>query len=64
MADRDPAKDRPRPSVPATPDPPVPPDRGREEPVREPPDAPGSPPSDPTTPPKGDPIPAEPTRLV
>jgi hypothetical protein len=47
-----------------TPNPPLPPDKGHEEPVREPPDEPGAPPTDPTTPPEGDPIPNEPTRLV
>lgn len=57
MPDRPPAKD--------TPDPPVPPDKGRDMPVREPPGQPGSPPSDPSTPPKGDPPkPYEPTRIV
>ena len=56
MTPRAPARD--------TPNPPVPPDKGREEPVREPPDEPGSPPTDPSTPPEGDPIPNEPTRLV
>ena len=56
MTTRAPAKD--------TPNPPVPPDKGHGEPVREPPDEPGSPPTDPSTPPEGDPIPNEPTRLV
>ena len=45
-----------------TPDPPVPPDKGKEEPIREPPGQPGAPPTDPR--PQGDPIPSEPTRLV
>ena len=58
MPDRTPAQDK------DTPEPPVPPDKGQKLPVEEPPDQPGSPPSDPSTPPKGDPIPAEPTRLV
>ena len=58
MSSRPPSKD--------TPDPPIPPDKGKEPPppVREPPGQPGAPPSDPSTPPEGDPVPQEPTRLV
>jgi hypothetical protein len=54
----------PRTDVPDTPRPPVPPDKGRQDPVEEPPGQPGAPPADPATPPEGDPIPPQPTRLV
>ena len=43
---------------------PVPPDKGQEPPVEEPPGSPGAPPEDPTTPPAGDPPSGRPTELV
>jgi len=59
-----PPKDTPNPTK-DTPPPVVPPDKGQEMPVREPPGQPGAPPTDPATLPKGDPPkPYEPTRLV
>jgi hypothetical protein len=43
---------------------PVPPDKGPQPPVEEPPGSPGAPPEDPTTPPVGDPPSGRPTELV
>jgi hypothetical protein len=43
---------------------PVPPDKGQEPPVEEPPGSPGAPPEDPKTPPAGDPPSGRPTELV
>lgn len=43
---------------------PVPPDKGPQPPIEEPPDQPGNPDDQPDPPPIGDPAPAEPTRLV
>ena len=43
---------------------PVPPDKGPEPAIEEPPGSPGAPPEDPTTPPAGDPPSGRPTELV
>ena len=43
---------------------PVPPDKGPEPAVEEPPGSPGAPPEDPSTPPVGDPPSGRPTELV
>ena len=43
---------------------PIPPDKGPQPPIEEPPDQPGRPDNQPDPPPMGDPKPNEPTRLV